>query len=249
MPTTSLAAATVAIPAPASDGSGTRTTSGSFSLGATRPRTVGGNTIRQFISVSPMENRSASEERVANTSGEVATTASPAWSALAPCSRARRIQAEESAIQPSGRSLSTPARSPISVRSTVAGGRSVTWTSTHRPPAVLFVSLNRPAARITAGATSRAAATSTRTGSRVEHRARAPPNTTTSMPATRTTAVRTESTPLRSALFLRCSGDNAARCWPNRTVNLSRWGVTILPADPTAGARAPGTCYGQAYGC
>ncbi|GAA3130842.1 hypothetical protein GCM10020001_061110 [Nonomuraea salmonea] len=236
-PTTSLAAATVAMPAPASEGSGTRTTSGSSAVGASRPRTVEGKTIRQFICVPPTEKRLASDDRVANTSGEVATTLSSAGSALAPCWRASLIQAEESAIQPSGRSRSTPARSPMSVRRTVAGGCSVTWTSTHRPPAAVLVALNASAASMTAGAMSTAAATSTRTGSRVRHSRPPPPKTTTRPAATIATAVSPASMPRLNAFLRRCSGDSAAWCRPNRTVNLSPGGVTILPAPHLAHAR------------
>jgi hypothetical protein len=190
-------------------------------LGVTRPRTVEGKTIRQFISVCPTEKRWASDARVAKTSGEVATTLSPAGSELAPCWRASLIQAEESAIQPSGRSASTPARSPISVRRTVAGGCSVTWTSTHRPPTAVFVPLNRSAACMTAGATSTAAATLTRTGSRVLHSTPPPPKITTRPAATMATAVSPASMPRWNAFLRRCSGDSAARCRPNRTVKTS----------------------------
>ena len=189
VPTRSRAAATVAIPAPDTEGSGTRTTSGSLSVGRSLPRAVAGKTMSQLISVFPAANRSASERRVANTSGEVATTVSSAPRLRAPCLRARRTQTDESVIQPSGRSGRTPTRSPMSVRSTGAGGCSTTWTLTHLPSTPASVALNRSAASITGGAMSTAAATRTMSGSRGEHAPPVPRTYSTAPPAMTTGTV------------------------------------------------------------
>lgn len=207
----SRAAATVAMPAPDTDGSGMRTMSGSCSVGWRRPRTVAGKTMSQLMAVPPAANRSASERRVAKTSGEVATTVSSAAMSCPPCARASRTQTDESAIHPSGRSGSTPARSPISVRSTGAGGCSATWTWTHRPSTPAPEALNRSAASMTGRATSTAAATLTRIGSRAEHvpveRVRK-----TAIPATTiATAARAAAPPFHLACLRRRSAAKAAR--------------------------------------